>query len=159
MNLSDLLRPRPARVPLPGGPAPSGGRAVRERRRRGGPRTPLPLLPVIAICAGVGLAYVNQTAKATQDTYHETSLISQQQQLSNEDQQLGAELARLEAAPQIIAEAQRLGMVPTGTWTYAGASPRPLVSPAASELAAPPPPRAAAAGLSGALSAVVGGGG
>lgn len=145
-------------MPLPGVTTPAAGRVARERRRRGGPRTPLPLLPVIAICAGVGLAYVNETAKATKDTYNETTLITQQQQLSNEDQQLGAQLSRLEAASQIISEAQRLGMVPAGTWTYASSPPRSLVSPHAAELAAPSTQPPSTAGLSGALSAVVGGG-
>ncbi|HEY6782773.1 MAG TPA: hypothetical protein VI296_06020, partial [Candidatus Dormibacteraeota bacterium] len=44
----------------------------RLRIRRGGPRTPLPLLPVIAVAAGIGIAYVNQTAHVTTDTYQAT---------------------------------------------------------------------------------------
>ena len=46
----------------------------RLRIRRGGPRTPLPLLPVIAIAAGIGIAYVNQTAHVTTATYQATRL-------------------------------------------------------------------------------------
>ena len=46
----------------------------RLRIRRGGPRTPLPLLPVIAVAAGIGIAYVNQTAHVTTATYQATRL-------------------------------------------------------------------------------------
>ena len=53
----------------------------RLRIRRGGPRTPLPLLPVIAIAAGIGIAYVNQTAHVTTATYQATRLEGRQQQL------------------------------------------------------------------------------
>src|ERR1035441_10889042 len=65
----------------------------RDRRRRGGPRTPLPLLPIIAVCAGIGFAYVSQTAQATQANYDQTSLIHQQQQLILQDQQPGSQTA------------------------------------------------------------------
>jgi len=110
----------------------------RDRRRRGGPRTPLPLLPVIAVCAGIGLAYVSQTAQATQANYDQTALIHEQQQLTVQDQQLGAQLAQLSASARIIEAAQRLGMVTGGTWSYAVAPAATVVSAPASELAAPP---------------------
>ena len=110
----------------------------RDRRRRGGPRTPLPLLPVIAVCAGIGLAYVSQTAQATQANYDQTSLIHEQQQLTAQDQQLGAQLAQLSASARIIEAAQRLGMVTGGTWSYAVAPAAQVVSAPATELAAPP---------------------
>ena len=48
----------------------------RLRIRRGGPRTPLPLLPVIAVAAGIGIAYVNQTAHVTTATYQATKLLA-----------------------------------------------------------------------------------
>ena len=110
----------------------------RDRRRRGGPRTPLPLLPIIAVCAGIGLAYVSQTAQATQATYDQTKLISTQQQLTLEDQQLGSQLAELSASARIIDSAQRLGMVTGGTWAYAVAPAAQVATPPATELAAAP---------------------
>jgi hypothetical protein len=108
----------------------------RDRRRRGGPRTPLPLLPIIAVCAGIGLAYVSQTAQATQATYDQTSVI--QQQLTLEDQQLGSQLAELSASARIIESAERLGMVTGGTWAYAVAPAAQVATPPATELAAAP---------------------
>jgi cell division protein FtsL len=110
----------------------------RDRRRRGGPRTPLPLLPVIAVCAGVGLAYVSQTAQATQANYDQTTLIHEQQQLTAQDQQLAVQLGQLSASARVIDLAQRLGMVTGGTWSYAVAPAAQLVTAPATELAAPP---------------------
>jgi cell division protein FtsL len=109
----------------------------RDRRRQGGPRTPLPLLPIIAVCAGIGLAYVSQTAQATQANYDQTSLIQTQQQLTLEDQQLGSQLSELSASARIIESAQRLGMVTGGTWAYAVAPSAQVATPPATELAAP----------------------
>jgi len=137
----------------------SAPRGRRDRRRRGGPRTPLPLLPVIAVCAGIGLAYVSQTAQATQANYDQTSLIHEQQQLTVQDQQLGAQLAQLSASARIIEAAQRLGMVTGGTWSYAVAPAVPVVSAPATELAAPPLPNGESTlgELGSALSGVFGG--
>jgi hypothetical protein len=153
-----ILHRRPPAA-LPRGIPPSPQRPPRSRRRRGGPRTPLPLLPIIAICTGVGLAYVNQTAKATQDNYDQSHLIYQQQQLITQDQQLGDQLASLSSSSRIIAAAERLGMVPGGTWTYAEEpAPRPgqpAVAASSSPLPAAGSP-AAAAGLAG-LATVLGG--
>jgi TPP-dependent trihydroxycyclohexane-1,2-dione (THcHDO) dehydratase len=109
----------------------------RDRRRRGGPRTPLPLLPIIAVCAGIGLAYVSQSAQATQANYDQTSLIHTQQQLILQDQQLGSQLGELSASARIIESAQRLGMVTGGTWSYAVAPAAQVATPPATELAAP----------------------
>jgi hypothetical protein len=107
----------------------------RLRIRRGGPRTPLPLLPVIAIAAGIGIAYVNQTAHVTTATYEATSLASQQQQLVAEDSQLSAELARLESSERIIAAAQDMGMRPAGKWARVAAAPHNVItSPPAEQL-------------------------
>ena len=101
----------------------------RTRLRRGGPRTPLPLLPVIAIAAGVGIAYVSQIAHTTEATYRETTLASQQQQLRSDDALLQAELARMQSAERIVAAAHGLGMRPADRWGYAGARPVQLVPP------------------------------
>ena len=51
---------------------------------------PLPLLPVIAIAAGIGIAYVNQTAHVTTATYQATRLAAVQQQLVAQDGQLSS---------------------------------------------------------------------
>ncbi|MGD1054009.1 MAG: hypothetical protein ABR950_09310 [Candidatus Dormibacteria bacterium] len=112
----------------------------RDRRRRGGPRTPLPLLPIIAVCAGIGLAYVSQTAQATQANYDQSHLIATQQQLTLQDQQLGSELGELSSSARIIESAGRLGMVTGGTWAYAVAPAAEVASPPATELVAPSTP-------------------
>ncbi len=107
----------------------------RLRIRRGGPRTPLPLLPVIAIAAGIGIAYVNQTAHVTAATYRATRLAAQQEQLVAEDGQLSSELARLGSSERIISAAQTLGMHPAGHWAFVVASPAPVIgSPPAEQL-------------------------
>jgi cell division protein FtsL len=95
----------------------------RQRLRRGGPRTPLPLLPVIAIAAGIGVAYVSQSAHTTAATYQVSQLASQQQQLAAHDQQLTEELSRLESSERIVGAAQQLGMRPAGQWAYVAAQP------------------------------------
>jgi hypothetical protein len=100
----------------------------RLRIRRGGPRTPLPLLPVIAIAAGIGIAYVNQTAHVTTATYQATRLESRQQQLVAENLQLGAELSRLEASERIITAAQDMGMRPAAKWADVAATPHNVIS-------------------------------
>ncbi|HEY8756138.1 MAG TPA: hypothetical protein VIN65_07295 [Candidatus Dormibacteraeota bacterium] len=121
-----------ARVPLDETPA------RRTRLRRGGPRTPLPLLPLIAALAGVGLAYVSQSAHATQATYQASALSDQNLQLRTQDSQLGDDLARLESAERIVAAAQQLGMRPAGHWSYVDAQLKPVISVPAPLLAAQP---------------------
>jgi hypothetical protein len=105
----------------------------RLRVRRGGPRTPLPLLPVIAIAAGVGIAYVNQTAHVTTATYQATRLAADQQVLLAQDGQLSSELARLGSSERIIAAAQSLGMHPAARWAFVVASPAPVIGAPATE--------------------------
>jgi hypothetical protein len=95
----------------------------RPRLRRGGPRTPVPLLLLIAVAAGVGIAYVNQSAHATSATYRAAQLSSQQQQLRAEDEQLHDDLARLESSERIVAAAQLYGMRPASRWAYVAGSP------------------------------------
>ncbi|MBV8529334.1 MAG: hypothetical protein JOZ75_13565 [Candidatus Dormibacteraeota bacterium] len=97
--------------------------ARRQRLRRGGPRTPLPLLPVIAIAAGIGVAYVSQSAHTTAATYQVSSLSAQQQQLTGQDEQLTEELSRLESSERIVAGAQQLGMRPASQWAYVASQP------------------------------------
>jgi hypothetical protein len=107
----------------------------RLRIRRGGPRTPLPLLPVIAIAAGIGIAYVNQTAHVTTATYQATRLRAQQQQLVALDSQLSAELSRLESSERIIAAAQGMGMRTAVKWAFVAAAPHNVItSPPADQL-------------------------
>jgi len=113
------------------------------------------------VCTGLGLAYVSQTAHATQENYDESHLIYQQGQLVTEDQQLGDQVAGLAASSRIISEAARLGMVPGGTWTYANSAAQPAGAPravAASVAAAAPALDAPSSRLAGALaSALLGG--
>jgi cell division protein FtsL len=111
-------------------------RPRRPRTRRGGPRTPLPLLPIIGICAGIGIAYVSQTAHLTQATYQASSLAAQQQQLQAQASQLDDELARLRSSARINAAATQLGMKPPARWAYVAAAAQPVNVPAAPETVA-----------------------
>ncbi len=115
--------------------AVQASRPRRPRTRRGGPRTPLPLLPVIGICAGIGIAYVSQTAHLTQSTYQAADLGRQQQQLQTEAKQLDAQLAQLSSSARIDAAAQQLGMKPPAKWNYVTAVQQPVSVPAAPALA------------------------
>jgi hypothetical protein len=103
----------------------------RPRTRRGGPRTPLPLLPIIGICAGIGIAYVSQTAHLTQSTYEAAALSTQQRQLAAQAQHLDADLARLRSSARIDAAAQQLGLKPPAKWAYVTASGQPVSVPPA----------------------------
>lgn len=106
----------------------------RPRLRRGGPRTPLPLLPLIAVAAGVGIAYVNQTAHATSATYAAARLTAQHDQLRIEAEQLSDELARLESSVRIVSAAQQFGMRPASEWAYVASQPVVVVpSPATAQ--------------------------
>jgi hypothetical protein len=100
----------------------------RTRLRRGGPRTPLPLLPLIAALAGVGVAYVSQSAHSTSATYQAVLQAQQNQQLRSQDAELGDQLARLESAERIVAAAQKLGMRPAGHWSYVNVPLKPVVT-------------------------------
>lgn len=112
-------------------------RRRRPRTRRGGPRTPLPLLPIIGICAGIGIAYVSQTAHMTQASYQANSLAAEQQRLQQQDQQLSDELDRLRSSSRISEAAQQLGMKPPAKWAYVTASAQPVdVPPGAQTLTA-----------------------
>jgi hypothetical protein len=92
------------------------------------------LLLIIAVATGVGIAYVSQTASATQTTYNATSLIQTQEQLVAQDQQLGDKLSQLLAGERIITQARRLGMVEGGSWLYATATPEQVVPPPSSQV-------------------------
>jgi hypothetical protein len=131
-------RPQPPADDLAGVPLDEAP-ARRTRLRRGGPRTPLPLLPLIAALAGVGLAYVSQSAHATQATYQASALTDQVIQLRTQDSQLGDDLARLESAERIVAAAQQLGMRPAGRWSYVDAQLKPVISVPAPLVAAQAP--------------------
>ena len=112
---------------------PHASRRRRPRTRRGGPRTPLPLLPIIGICAGIGIAYVSQTAHLTQASYQANSLAATQQQLQQQAQQLGDELDRLRSSSRISQAATQLGMKPPAKWAYVTASAQPVSVPGSAE--------------------------
>jgi cell division protein FtsL len=112
-------------------------RPRRARLRRGGSRTPLPLLPVIAVITGVAIAYVSQTAHVTQRTYQVAALTSEQAQLSADNQLLGDQLDRLTSSERVDAAAQQLGMRPAAQWSYV-AAPAPVVAPPAPKQAGDP---------------------
>ena len=108
--------------------------ARRSRLRRGGPRTPLPLLPLIAALAGVGVAYVSQSAHATQATYRAGALARQNQKLVAQNAELGDQLGQLQSAERIVAAAQTLGMRPAAHWTYLDTPLTPVVGSATPQL-------------------------
>ena len=110
--------------------AETRGDRSRVRTRRGGGRAPYPLLPVIGICAGIGLAYVSQTAHLTQTQYQATSAQAEQARLQREANSLQDELNRLTDPSRIDAAAQRLGLHPPSAWTYVVAVPPPIAVPA-----------------------------
>jgi cell division protein FtsL len=87
------------------------------------------LLPVIGICAGIGIAYVSQTAHLTQSTYEAASLATDQRQLQSQAQQLDAQLARLRSSSRIDAAAQQYGLKPPDRWAYVVAAPQPVNVP------------------------------
>ena len=100
--------------------------AIPERRgrtRRGGPRTPLSLVGLIAVLCGVGVAYVGQMAHATESTYEAGTLQVDQVDLRTQAAHLDDELARQRATERIVAAAQVLGMRPAGQWAYVAARP------------------------------------
>jgi hypothetical protein len=130
---------------------------ARPRRGRGSPRTPLPLLPIIAVAAGIGVAYVAQTAHATQSTYEATSLAADQTQLRQEDQRLGDELGRLRSAERIVSAAHKMGMRPASQWSYVAGSAVAVVPPSSSaNAAAVAASRGQGAGLDGLIGDVLG---
>ena len=99
----------------------------RTRLRRGGPRAPFPVLPLIAALTGIGVAYVSQSAHSTAATYQATSLVATNQQLRSQDAQLGDDLMRLQSTERIVAAAQRMGMRPAANWTYLATPLTPVV--------------------------------
>jgi hypothetical protein len=98
----------------------------RARVRRGGPRAPLLLLPLIGLGAGIGVAYVAQAAHLTQAGYEQSSLAAAQAQLRQTDLQLGDQIARLREPARIDAAARQLGLQPPTKWTYVAARPAPI---------------------------------
>lgn len=112
----------------------------RQRLRRGGPRTPLSLLPLIAVAAGIGVAYVSQSAHTTAATYEASRLAAQQQQLAAQNQQLSEELARLESSERVVSAAQQLGMRPASQWSSVAAQPVQVMPPAQETSGAPADP-------------------
>jgi hypothetical protein len=114
---------------VPDGLEPAGRRG--RRRRGGGPRTPLPLLPFILLVAVIGIAYVAQSAHLTQATFQATRLSAEQASLRDENSRLGDELDRLRSGARIGAAAQSLGLRPPSRWAYVAAVPPSVSVPAA----------------------------
>lgn len=118
------------RVPLD---APS---SRRSRTQRGGSHAPLLLMPVIAIVAGVAIAYVSQTAHATTATYQASTLQSQQRDLQLQNSRDGEQLAQLQSTERIAAAAQQIGLRPAGQWSYVASVPAQFVTPSAPSVVA-----------------------
>jgi len=81
------------------------------------------------MCAGVGIAYVSQTAHGTQTTYQAAGLTAERDSLRKENEQLVNELGRLRSAERVVTAAQRLGMRPAGQWMYVASAPASVVPP------------------------------
>lgn len=103
----------------------------RRARRRGGPRTPLPLLPFILLVAIIGIAYVAQSAHLTQATYQATRLAAEQTALREESSRLGDELDQLRSGARIDAAAQSMGLRPPSRWAYVASVTAPMDVPMA----------------------------
>ena len=126
------------------------------RQRRGGPRTPLPLMGLIAICTGIGLAYVAQVAHVTQATYQTSQLQSDGMQLRTQVSQLDDQLARLKATERIVSAAQQLGMRPAAQWTFVTAPRTAVIPPNTQTTLAAPANTGALQRLAGFIGDIIG---
>lgn len=148
---------RPARAGLAAVPLHEEVPSRRARVRRGGPRTPLRLIPLIALLAGVGVAYVSQSAHTTQASYQLGALSQQNEALRARDMQLGSDLARLESTERIVAAAQKMGMRPAGRWSYVDVRVTPVIRVAsAGDGTVSPPPADPLAQILDGLAAALG---
>lgn len=128
----------------------------RARTKRGGPRTPLPLILLIALAAGAGVAYVSQSAYATQATYQASDLERQNASLTQQSSHLDDQLARLRSVERIVAAAQALGMRPSAHWAYVPGSASLVIAPAAPPVAGAPPKSDPVEQLVASLDAAIG---
>jgi cell division protein FtsL len=115
-----VLRPR---RPDPTPPA----RALppsRARRSRGRPSIS-PVVGAISLVAAA-LLLVAQSAAATQASYQIATLKQEQARLSDEHDQLQAQLAADRAANRVAIAAQQLGMAHPGRWQFVKAADSPI---------------------------------
>ncbi|TMD64739.1 MAG: hypothetical protein E6I84_12095 [Chloroflexi bacterium] len=96
----------------------------RARRSRGRPSIS-PLVGAVSLIAAA-LLLVAQSAAATQSSYQIATLKQEQARLSNEHDQLQAQLASDRAANRVAMAAQQLGLSHPGRWQYVHAANSPI---------------------------------
>ena len=96
----------------------------RARRSRGRPSIS-PLVGAVSLIAAA-LLLVAQSAAATQASYQIATLKQEQARLSDEHDQLQAQLAADRAANRVAMAAQQLGLSHPGRWQYVHATDSPI---------------------------------
>jgi hypothetical protein len=118
------LNMAPARRALPADKRRQARTPARARRTRG---AGIGWVLIAFVLLGVlGLAYVAETATATQASYQIGALKAEQNQLLAEQQQIRYQISLQSSAGRIDADASRLGMVRSAAWQYVAGSTSPV---------------------------------
>jgi hypothetical protein len=121
---------RPAFRPTPGAKGSSSRtspKVARKARVRRSHSTGIRwILLWIALLSVFGVAYVAETAAATQASYQISNLKQRQSELFAQQQQTRFQISLATSAGQIDADAAKLGMVRSSQWQYLAGSTSPV---------------------------------